>query len=152
VQGAQGEQGVDSALTTKGDLWVLDASLENNRLGVGVDGQVLTASSVNLVGLAWTEAVPYQKFSAIATNYTVQQSDHGNWIACSGGNVVVTLPSNLIGGTQLIVDRQGTQTVTFVTSGGASLVSKSSEIKAQYGGVHAMYNSAGNYWRLVGDL
>lgn len=46
-----GGSGVISPLTTKGDVWTY--STTDTRIGVGVDGQVLTADSTQATGLKW---------------------------------------------------------------------------------------------------
>jgi hypothetical protein len=48
---AAGGGGLLSPLTTKGDVWVYDVA--DTRLGVGTDGQVLTADSTQPSGLKW---------------------------------------------------------------------------------------------------
>lgn len=45
-----------STLTTKGDLYVATASATEARLGVGTNGQVLTADSSTASGLKWANA------------------------------------------------------------------------------------------------
>lgn len=46
-----GGGGISSPLTTKGDLFTYDT--DNQRLGVGTDGQVLLADSAEVTGLRW---------------------------------------------------------------------------------------------------
>lgn len=95
----------------------------------------------------------YQGFTTTKTaSYTIVQADHGLWIPCNTNNLTITFPSNLLNGTQVIIDRQGTATVSFAVTGGATLLAKSTAITAQYGVVHAVFNSTGNYWRLTGSL
>lgn len=48
--------GVLSPLTTKGDLLTFDTA--NNRQGVGVDGQILSADSTQTTGLKWINNAP----------------------------------------------------------------------------------------------
>jgi hypothetical protein len=48
---ASGGGGVSSPLTTKGDLFTYDT--DNQRLGVGADGQALIADSAEATGLKW---------------------------------------------------------------------------------------------------
>lgn len=43
-----------ATLTTKGDIYAATAAATTTRLGVGSDGQVLTANSANPTGLGWT--------------------------------------------------------------------------------------------------
>lgn len=68
-----------STLTTKGDLYVATASSTVTRIGVGVDGQVLTADSTQTSGIKWgsglTSIVPtVQKFTTGSGTYTKPSS------------------------------------------------------------------------------
>lgn len=49
-----GDAGAASPLTTKGDVYTYDTA--DARLGVGTDGQVLTADSAEATGLKWADA------------------------------------------------------------------------------------------------
>jgi hypothetical protein len=53
--GATGPEGGSTTLTTKGDLLTRDSSALA-RLGVGTDGHVLTADSVETLGIKWAAA------------------------------------------------------------------------------------------------
>lgn len=45
---------IDTILTTKGDIYAATAASTPSRLGVGTNGQVLTAASTTATGLQWT--------------------------------------------------------------------------------------------------
>jgi hypothetical protein len=55
ITAAGGASGMADPTTTKGDVIVRDASAPN-RLGVGADGQVLTADSTQALGVKWAAA------------------------------------------------------------------------------------------------
>jgi hypothetical protein len=135
--------------SAKGEIWTHNGTSTFD-LPVGTNGQVLTADSSTATGLKWDSNIPYQVFSTKTANYTVTQSDHGVWIQCNTNNVIITLPNGLTSGTQVIVDRLGTATVTFAAGSGTSLVGKSTAIASQYGVVHCTFN--GTSWRLTGAL
>ena len=44
---------IDGLLTAKGDIYAATAAATPNRLGVGANGTVLTADSVETTGLKW---------------------------------------------------------------------------------------------------
>lgn len=145
--------GFTSPLTTKGDILVY--STINTRLPVGVNGQYLIADSSTGTGLLWSNlTIAYQNFNPKTASYSIVQSDHGNWISCSTNNLTITLPNGLTTGTQIIIDRQGTQTVTITASGtlqGKNVSANSVNIANQWGVVHCVHQGS-NVWRITGDL
>lgn len=147
-------------ISTKGDIFTY--SSKPDRLSLGSNGQALIVDNQQSTGLRWG-SIDYNSLinkprenyltysSPKNSDYTITQADHGLWIPCRQNDVVITLPSNLLNGTQVFIDRQGTHAVTFNTSN-CSIVGNSSSILQQYGVVHASYNLGQNYWRLTGNL
>lgn len=101
-----------STLTTKGDLLTRDASAVA-RLGVGSDGQVLTADSAQTLGVKWAtptsgsgSALAYKDYSAgtSVTNSTTTLTDIDatnlavSFTAPASGRVLVRL-TGVVGGT-----------------------------------------------------
>jgi hypothetical protein len=67
-----GGGGTASPLTTKGDLYTYDGATDE-RLGVGTDGQVLTADSAEATGLKW--ATPAGGADVFSVNWTVSSDN-----------------------------------------------------------------------------
>ena len=133
-----------SPLTTKGDLITRDGS-NNARLGVGTNGQVLTADSTQTVGVKWstpttgtvtsvTASSPVLSSGGAAPDISITQADathdgylsQADWSAFNGkqaaGSYVTTSRSvstgtGLSGGGDLTSDRTISLTSTAVTAG-----------------------------------
>jgi len=142
-----------SNLPTLGTAAALDAGTSANQVvQLNVSSQLPAIDGSLLTNIQMT--VPYQTFQAKTADYTIQQSDHGTWINCSTNNVVITLPNGLSSGTQVIVDRRGTQTVTVTASTtllGKNVSANSVAIANQWGVVHCVHTGS-NIWRITGDL
>jgi len=69
-----------STVTTKGDLIAATASATVSRLGVGSNGQVLTADSTAATGIKWAAASSYTALPAFsATNASAQTFSASTW-------------------------------------------------------------------------
>ena len=121
-----------SLLTTKGDLFVRDASTVN-RLSVGTDGHILTADSAQALGVKWAAAAS----APVGSSYVVISLDGtltaernlaitgGLTLTDGGANAAVTLglPSPFTSGN--VLSANGSAFVS-LTPDAAGLVDKSS--------------------------
>jgi len=85
-------------LDSKGDLLSRDASA-NLKLGVGTDGQVLTADSGETSGLIWTTPAAAGNITttAVSANYTALSTDHLILMTTGATDKTVTLPASTDG-------------------------------------------------------
>lgn len=83
-----------STVTTKGDILAATASATIARLGVGSNGQVLTADSAEASGLKWAAvAGGSSAVDTISTSATISTSNDFILVNTSGGAVTLTLPT-----------------------------------------------------------
>lgn len=129
-----------SLLTTKGDLFVRDASTVN-RLSVGTDGHILTADSAQALGVKWAAAAS----APVGSSYVVISLDGtltaernlaitgGLTLSDAGANAAVTLglPSPFTSGN--VLSANGSAFVS-LTPDAAGLVDKSSNQTGIAGG------------------
>ena len=167
-----------STVTTKGDLIAATASATVSRVGVGSNGQVLTADSTTGSGLSWStiNALPSQTgnankylttngtsaswgnlisgLNAQTTSYTLQASDLNKLVTLtSASNITVTVPSGIFSvGDQINLARLGTGNV-LVDSNGTSVLqfTPGTNLRAQYSAA-TLICVASNTFLLVGDL
>lgn len=66
---------IDTILTTKGDIYAATAAFTPARLGVGSNGQVLTANSATATGLQWASVSSALNFISLAnTSFSAASS------------------------------------------------------------------------------
>lgn len=144
-----------STLTTKGDLLGRTSSAIA-RLGVGTNGQVLTADSTASVGIAW--ATPYTAsltFNAqTGTTYTLVSGDVNKLVTLSNASAVtVTVPNGVFTtGQQINLQALGTGQVTVASDGTTTITSTPGlKIRAQYSAATLICTGT-NTFTLIGDL
>ena len=107
-----------ATLTAKGDTYVATASGVVTRLGVGTNGQVLTADSTQTKGLKWSDAA-----AGTVTSVTAGTGLSGGTIT-SSGTIAIDTTVVTLSGTQTLTSKtlttpvltQGTSTPTFTTN------------------------------------
>jgi hypothetical protein len=112
---ARSEAALIDALTTKGDLIAASAAQTPVTVGVGTNGQVLTANSANTSGLGWTtiSTVPYTS-SSVSSNITAVA--FYNYFADTSAARTITLPSSPNLGDEIrVVDATGSAATNNIT-------------------------------------
>jgi hypothetical protein len=71
-------------ITTKGDLVAGTASQTASRLGVGTNGQVLTADSTQTTGLRWGATQDVREYTSSQSNISTPSGILGGWITIIG--------------------------------------------------------------------
>jgi hypothetical protein len=79
-----------STLTAKGDIYAASASGVVGRVGVGTNGQVLTADSSQTRGLGWSTISPRIGQVVTATTTNITNTAGSGWIDVSGLSVTIT--------------------------------------------------------------
>jgi hypothetical protein len=89
---------IDGLLTTKGDIYAATAASTPSRLGVGTNGQVLTAASTTGTGLAWTTlAAAASSFTLLNTgDTTIGTGTTKTWSGISGINTLFIMVRNVV--------------------------------------------------------
>jgi hypothetical protein len=105
-----------STLTAKGDIYAASAPGVVGRVGVGTNGQVLTADSSQTRGLAWTTVSSTPRIAQVVTSTTssATSSASAGWVDITGLSVTITPTSAT--SKILIVSSFG----TVASSGGSS--------------------------------
>ena len=84
-----------SVVTTKGDLIAATSSGVVDRLGVGTNGQVLTASSGASTGLAWSDGLPSQ--TGNSGKYLTTNGTAASWGTVSSGGMTLISQQSMSG-------------------------------------------------------
>lgn len=100
ADGTWGAAGTASPLTTKGDLYTFDTA--NQRLGVGSNGQVLTADSTQTTGIKWATPSASGGGNAISNTYGPVVSTAGQtsitlpFVASTPSNLFISVDGKLL--------------------------------------------------------
>lgn len=145
--------------TTKGDIVVATGANDLARLGVGSNGQVLTADSGETVGMKWATSVP---IGGIILWYGSVASIPSGWHLCDGNAGTPNLENKFVigaggsynvnatgGSTTKDVSHTHTQgntgsesSHTHTVSGNTGIATGGSEFAASDGGQHATQDAA----------
>lgn len=133
-----------SAITTKGDLIVGDASGNETRLAVGADGEVLTADSTVTKGVKWA-ARPDLTVLNKSASYTALISD--DFITCdaTSAGFTITFPAAGSATNKVLICEKTDSSVNVVTLSGTGLTTN---YLAKQGEALA-YVSNGSNWILL---
>lgn len=155
----EGVQTADAAvpkatLTTKGDL-LSRTSSAIARVGVGTNGQVLTADSTASAGVAWTTpATAALTFNAqTGTTYTLVSGDVNKLVTLSNSSAItVTVPNGVFStGQQINLQQLGAGQVTVASDGTTTITGTGTKLRAQYSAATLICTGT-NTFTLVGDI
>ncbi|WP_460193643.1 hypothetical protein [Thermosynechococcus sp. FA-CM-4201] len=118
---------------------------------------VLTVNSNNLI--EWASLVggggSVLEENLQTANYTLQASDNGKFVAVNASSAVtITVPTGLTVGTQVLLGRRGTGTVTVAPATGVTLNGTATplNLQSQWKGVVTLWCYASNSWWVFGGV
>jgi hypothetical protein len=146
-------------VTTKGDIIVGSAASAVDRLGVGTDGQILTARTTATNGVAWETAAAGGGSTTISfSTYTVSSNfattDKDKLVQVSSSSPIsmtMTSTATFNVGEQIHILQTGTGQVTIVAGTGVTInAALGLKLRAQWSSATLIERSA-NVWILIGD-
>jgi hypothetical protein len=126
-------------LTAKGDIYAASASGVVGRVGVGTNGQVLTADSSQTRGLGWSTISPRIGQVVTATTSTSTSSASAGWVDINGLSVTIT-PTSATSKILIV------SSFTTVTSSGSSSLYFTGWIKLVRGATDITNGFVGGYY------
>lgn len=126
----------ESLLTTKGDLYAATASATLSRLGVGSDGQVLTADSAQATGLKWAAAGggTWGSITGTLSSQTDLQAALDLKAPLASPTFTGTIGTPLTASKLLATDASGNLTATAANSSQATYLDLTSSAQTQLNG------------------
>lgn len=169
-----------SIVTTKGDIIAASAAATVGRVGVGTDGQVLTADSTQSKGIKWaTPATGDVTLNGVqtltnktltapvittpkttlgfnaqtGTSYTIAATDRDKLVTLgSSSATVLTIPNGVFTAGEFVnIQQVGTGQVTITGDGTATYVATGTKLRAQYSAATIICTGV-NTFTVVGDL
>ena len=149
-----------SLVTTKGDVVTATASATPARLGVGSNGQVLTADSTTATGIKWATPTDVNLiFNAqTGTTYTLVAGDVNKLVTLNNASAItVSVPNGVFTtGQQINVQQIGAGQVTIQSDGTTVLTSTGAtstipKLRARYSAATIVCTSSNNF-TVIGDL
>ena len=150
-----------STVTTKGDLIAATASATVTRLGIGSNGQILTADSTATTGIKWAAAAAPNldlTISAKTVDYTLVAGDLNKLITmASSSTTTITVPAaTFTSGQQINIQGIGVGLVQIRNDGTTALTSigatsTAPNLRAQYSACTIICTGT-NTFTVIGDL
>ena len=109
--------------TTKGDILAATGSGSFNRVGIGTDGQVLTADSSQSTGVRWTTVAASggagitRSIVSVSTNLTAAAAAATDYVYILTGNYTLTLPTAVGNTNKYVVKNRHTSSVALAFNG-----------------------------------
>ena len=143
-----------SDLTTKGDI-IARSSTAPVRVGVGTNGQVLTADSTASAGVSWSApATTALTFNAqTGTTYTLVSGDVNKLVTLSNASAItLTVPNGVFTtGQQINLQQLGAGQVTVASDGTTVITGTGTKLRTQYSAATLVCTSSNNF-TLIGDI